>query len=307
MDSFSLRLDAVARGGHFAGCWRLWLVEKKEDASIMKKLSIDQFVSLLHPRPRHAHKGHFGHVLVIGGDEGYAGAVRLAAEAALRVGAGLVSVATRPGHAHSVNSSRPEIMSHAVGKPAELMSLLDRATVLVLGPGLGHSEWSWALWQTALSAGLPMVLDADGLNRLADFPTVRPDWILTPHPGEAARLLKITAEGVQKDRLSAVKSLAHDFGGVTVLKGMGTLIAGPAGVPSICEAGNPGMATGGMGDVLSGVIGGLLAQGFPLQTAAEAGVQLHALAGDLAAAQGERGMVAGDLMPFLRQLVNGIK
>jgi len=139
---------------------------------------------------------------------------------------------------------------------------------------------------------------------LADFPAFRTDWILTPHPGEAARLLKKSVEGVQQDRVAAVESLAKNFGGIAVLKGMGTLVADSKEPPMICEAGNPGMATAGMGDVLSGVIGGLLAQGLTLDRAAKLGVLLHALAGDLAAREGERGMVATDLMTGLRQLIN---
>ena len=271
----------------------------------MQVLALSQFENELQARPKGAHKGDFGHVLVIGGDAGYAGAVMLAAMAALRVGAGLVSVATRASHAGEISQLHPEIMAHGVETPRALQPLLERASVLVLGPGLGRSAWSWTVRDAALSAGLPMVLDADGLTMLAAFPLFRSNWILTPHPGEAARLLKMSTEAVQQDRARAVASLVQFFGGVAVLKGQGTLVANTVGDCATCEAGNPGMATAGMGDVLSGVIGGLLSQGIGLEKAARLGVLLHAMAGDLAAAQGgERGMVASDLMPWLRRLVN---
>lgn len=270
----------------------------------MKVLERDQFADFLKPRQRDAHKGHFGHVLIVGGDYGYRGAVRLAASAALRVGAGLVSVATRLRYADLVNAEMPEMMTHAVETPTELNALLASATVLVLGPGLGQSAWGVAMQEAALSHDLPLVVDADGLNQLANFPRYRTHWILTPHPAEAARLLKKTTAAVQEDREAAVQSLVQTFGGVAVLKGMGTCVASQDAPPAICKAGNPGMATAGMGDVLSGVIGGLLAQGLPLRTAAELGVLVHAMAGDLAAVDGERGMLATDLVQRLRQVVN---
>jgi NAD(P)H-hydrate epimerase len=148
-------------------------------------------------------------------------------------------------------------------------------------------------------------VDADALNLLAKKPIVRKSWILTPHPGEAARLLKITPQDVQQDRMSALQALQTFYDGVCMLKGAGSLISAPHQLPALCDTGNPGMATGGMGDVLSGVIGGLVAQGIPLADATKLGVCMHATAGDLAAIDGERGMVALDLMPYLRKLANG--
>lgn len=270
----------------------------------MQELRLEQFAEFLKPRAHDAHKGHFGHVLVIGGDYGFSGAACMAAEAALRVGAGLVSVATRPEHAKMLNLARPEIMCHAVSSAAELKPLLARATTLVVGPGLGRSSWSRELLDAVLPCEQPMILDADGLNLLAEKPIKKSNWILTPHPGEAARLLKKTTEEIQQDRVAAVLALQHAFSGWAVLKGAGSLIAGPDDDLAICTAGNPGMATGGMGDVLSGVLGGLVAQKIPLESAAKLGVLVHAMAGDLAAKEGERGMIASDLMPYLRKIVN---
>ncbi|MEN8260792.1 MAG: NAD(P)H-hydrate dehydratase [Pseudomonadota bacterium] len=257
------------------------------------------------PRSRIAHKGHFGHVLVVGGEAGFSGAIRLAAEAAARVGAGLVSIATRSAHAGYLNLTRPELMCHGIESQAELAPLLARASVVALGPGLGQSEWAAVLFDAVIASGLPVVLDADALNLLAQKPCRREHWLLTPHPGEAARLLATTTTSIQRDRFATVEALQRHYGGVAVLKGAGTLICTDAVSPvAVCRRGNPGMASGGMGDVLTGVIAGLIAQKMPLPEAAKTGVCLHAAAADLAAIGGERGLLAGDLMKPLKQLLN---
>ena len=256
-------------------------------------------------RFRHAHKGHFGHVLVIGGAEGYSGAARLAAEAAARVGAGLVSIATHPQHAAWLNQGCPELMCHGIKNAEALEPLLHHATVLVLGPGLRLSDWAYSLWELALKSKLPVILDADGLNFLAGHSGSRDNWILTPHPGEAARLLGMTTADIQQNRYAAIQALRQRYGGVIVLKGSGSLILGTDdAIPSVCTAGNPGMASGGMGDVLSGVIAALVAQDLSLPDAATLGVRLHAAAGDTAAREGERGLLASDLLKPLRHWVN---
>lgn len=260
--------------------------------------------TLLPPRGRTANKSDFGHVLVIGGDYGMAGAVRMAGEAAARVGAGLVSVATRPEHIDIVSSTRPELMCHGIKKVKDLDLLLKRATIIALGPGLGQSTWSQQLFKKIMSNKLPKVIDADGLNLLAKKPVRGKNWILTPHPGEAARLLKTTTDAIQADRFTAALKLHKKYGGVIVLKGAHTIIVSEDGKLTTCTLGNPGMASGGMGDVLTGVIAGLLAQGLDLSKAAELGVFVHAAAGDEAAKDGERGLLALDLMPYLRKLVN---
>lgn len=255
-------------------------------------------------RRRDAHKGHFGHLLVVGGDAGMTGAARLAGEAALRAGAGLVSIATRSAHAAALGAGRPELMCRGVDDAGDLQAMLARATVVVAGPGLGRSAWARALLDAALQSGLPGVLDADALNLLAGGAPPAGRWVLTPHPGEAARLLGTDTAAVEADRLAAARALQRRYGGVVVLKGAGTIVQSGGATPWLCERGNPGMATGGMGDVLAGLIAGLLAQIGDLERAAAAGVLIHALAGDDAAAAGERGLIASDLLSAVRPWVN---
>ena len=272
-----------------------------------KRMRLADFREDLAPRSRVAHKGRFGHVLVIGGDEGMPGAPRLAAEAAARSGAGLVTVATRAAHAASIPLMRPELMSRAVESEAALAPLLDGASVVAVGPGLGTAGWGRSMLDAALSAGKPVVLDADALNLLAEGgrELVPGSAVLTPHPGEAARLLGMVTAEVEADRFTAVERIRNRSAAVVVLKGAGTLVAGGGDLVSVCGAGNPGMASGGMGDVLCGIIAGLAAQGLSLSRAAESGVCAHAEAADLAArAGGERGMLAGDVIAMLRRVLN---
>ena len=267
------------------------------------RLELDALLEALPPRPATAHKGLYGTVLVVGGDYGMAGAAAMAAEAALRCGAGLVRVATRPEHVTALIARTPEVMPTGVDCGADLQPLLDAADVLVVGPGLGQSAWSEYLLQASLASGKPLVLDADGLNLLAAGKVrPRPGMIITPHPGEAARLLNCSAGEIQADRFAAARALQHHVGGVAVLKGNGSLIAGESNL-LLSDYGNPGMASGGMGDVLSGVIGSLLAQGMDPLEAAALGVCLHGAAADIASQEGMRGMAATDLMPWLRELL----
>jgi NAD(P)H-hydrate epimerase len=270
------------------------------------RLSLGGLLARLSRRSPDAHKGAFGHVLVIGGDAGMAGAALLAGEAAGRCGAGLVSVATRAASVPAIVARRPELMAHAVESGAGLSALLSRATVLAVGPGLGRSGWSEQLLQRAAESGLPMVLDADGLNLLAEsdaIPSERVDnRVLTPHPGEAARLLGVSNAEVQADRFAAVTELQGRYGGAVLLKGAGTLICAGGDV-YVSEYGNPGMASGGMGDVLTGVVAALLGQGLDPLGACCLGACLHGRAAELAAAEGERGLLAGDLMNHLRGLL----
>ncbi len=262
---------------------------------------------LVGQRRRTAHKGDFGHLLLIGGGPGYAGAIRMAAEAGARAGAGLVSVATHPGHAAVMNLGRPELMCRGVEGPEDLSVSLQRATVLALGPGLGRDAWAEQLFLATASLDLPQVLDADALYWLSRHPSRRDDRIITPHPGEAARLLGCGSAEIQADRFAAVRALQARYGGLVVLKGAGTLISdGGSHPPALCSGGNPGMASGGTGDLLTGIIGALVAQGQDLRSASEIGVSLHAAAGDRAARGGEIGMLATDLLPELRGLINGI-
>lgn len=269
------------------------------------RYDFDTVAPLLQPRRRTSHKGTFGHLLVVGGDHGMLGAAQLAARAAGRSGAGLVSLATRGEYAAQLSAVAPEVMAHATETTQALEPLLARATVVALGPGLGQGAWGRALFSRLLECRLPMVVDADGLNLLAKEPVRRDDWVLTPHPGEAARLLGCTSGEISADRFAAAAGIAEKYGGICVLKGAGTLVHRSGAAPWVCQGGNPGMASGGMGDLLTGVIGALIAQGFSLDDAAQLGVAMHAAAGDAAARQGgERGMLASDLLPRLRTLAN---
>jgi NAD(P)H-hydrate epimerase len=269
-------------------------------------LELEALLERLPPRPATAHKGLFGNVLVVGGDYGFAGAAVMAAETALRCGAGLVQVATRPEHISAVIARMPELMPRGVNSTADLVPMLDSADVVIVGPGLGQSPWSTELLRQSLAAGKPVVIDADALNLLASgvLGEIDPvsNWVLTPHPGEAARLLNSSSAEVQADRFAAASDLQRRYGGVVVLKGNGSLIAG-GGDLLLSDYGNPGMASGGMGDVLSGVIGGLLAQHLPALEAAALGVCLHGAAADIAAQEGERGLIATDLIPSIRALL----
>ncbi|WP_369981012.1 NAD(P)H-hydrate dehydratase [Xanthomonas bundabergensis] len=258
----------------------------------------------LAPRRRDSHKGDSGHVLCIGGNLGSGGAVMLAAESALRSGAGLVSVATRDAHVAPLLARCPEAMTHAVEDGAALAPLLRKASVVALGPGLGQDEWAQGLWRLALAAELPLVIDADALNLLAQSPRALPNAVLTPHPGEAGRLLGISTAEVQHDRFAAAATLAERYQAAVVLKGAGSIVAAPGQLPRVIAAGNPGMAVGGMGDLLTGVIAALRAQGLAAFDAASVGALLHAAAGDRAAAEGQRGLLPSDLLPALRHLAN---
>lgn len=266
-------------------------------------LSTHAIRHLLTPRSRSAHKGQFGHTLLVGGAAGMSGAIRLAGEAALRIGSGLVSLATHPSHAAWLNLTRPELMVHGIEQTDMLRTLMLNKAVVALGPGLGQNVWADEILRLALTIDCPLVLDADALNLLANLRWHNERWILTPHPGEAARLLNCSVADIEKDRVSAAKQLQQQYGGVIVLKGAGTLIASAQTI-AYCTIGNPGMASGGMGDVLTGMIAGLVAQGFTLQQAAEVGVYLHAQAADQAAQRGERGLIASDVLGCLRAFAN---
>jgi len=273
-------------------------------APVMRRTCPSDVAGVLPRRRRGAHKGDNGRVLVVGGGSGMPGAVRLAAEAALRAGAGLVTVATRAENLAAIVGARPEIICHAVQSAADLGQLMAATDVIAVGPGLGQSDWARNLFEAVLGSDKPLVVDADALNLLSRQPSRRGRWVLTPHPGEAARLLDWTTAMVQADRLAALRALAQRYDGVTVLKGAGSLVLGPTGTPWLCDAGNPGMATAGMGDVLTGIVAAVAAQCPDLERAAVAGVAVHAAAGDRAAAPGERGLLATDVLDELRACVN---
>lgn len=274
----------------------------------MTCLRDEEVMVALPRRARSAHKGTHGRVLVIAGGPGMPGAARLTGEAALRAGAGLVTVATWPQHAAALAIGRPELICLPAERPRDLEAALAAADVVAVGPGLGTGDWARGLLDAAFAASRPLVVDADALNLLARAPQRRATWCLTPHPGEAGRLLGTDAAAVKRDRLGAVHALVDRYGGVAVLKGAGTLVAGEGGPVRLCTCGNPGMAVAGMGDVLTGVIAAVAAQqvspGSDLLAAAAVGVQVHATAGDRAARRGERGLLASDVLSELPACVN---
>lgn len=261
---------------------------------------------LFSPRKKNSHKYDFGHVLIIGGNQGMPGAVHLAAHAAFRCGAGLVTAALHPRYSGQALSGLPELMVQGIENSAQLIPFLKKADVCVIGPGLGTDAWAEALFKETLATDLPLIIDGGALRLLAAKPQKRENWILTPHPGEAGELLGISSKTVQADRCQALQLLRNTYSGYPILKGCGTL-SHDGNKVHICLQGNPGMATAGMGDLLCGVLAALIAQGIPLAQAAPAGVWLHASAGDDAALQhGPRGLMASDLLPFLQKRVNDL-
>ncbi len=274
-------------------------------------ISREDIARLIKPRRRTAHKGDCGRILVVGGDLGFAGAVILAAQTAARSGAGLVKVMTRPEHVAALVSRQPELMVSGLTSMHQLDEWLKWCDVVVLGPGLGQEGWGQQLWQKVMLAECAKVIDADALNLMATKPAfmqqlseAASNWVLTPHPGEAARLLGCSVDEVEQDRPAAVRAIQQKFGGSVLLKGAGTLIFNGE-LLSVNNSGNPGMASGGMGDVLAGLIGALRAQGLSGYDAACLGTQVHGLAADqLAKKFGERGLLAADLIRPIRVLLN---
>lgn len=265
-------------------------------------------------RRRGAHKGDCGHLLVVAGDRGFGGAGLLAAEAAARTGAGLVSLATRPEYVGAALSRCPSLMARGLTHGNELEPLLEAADGVVFGPGCGQSAWGQQMLQQVMHFDGPVLMDADGLNMLSKLvPGRRDNWIMTPHPGEAGRLLACTAGEVGENRLHTLKTLQEKFAGVVLLKGAGTLVYGAGedsyedapSLPVLIRGGNPGMATGGMGDVLSGMIGALMVQGLSPTDATIMGACLHAEAGDRGALErGFMGLLPDDLIDMIPQVLS---
>lgn len=260
----------------------------------------------LQRRRNSSHKGNYGHVLIVGGGAGMSGAALLAGRAALRCGAGKVSIACHRDSQLAIATAQPELMVHAVAD--DLTALLDVATTVVIGPGLGQTAWARTLVEQVAKWQGPVVWDADALNSLAVTPLSKPtesDWLFTPHPGEAARLLGCTTQDVAANRFQALTQICQNFQAYTLLKGAGTLVKSPRQNDAwVCRRGSPALAVGGSGDVLSGVIGALLAQKIPLEQVLAIAAWLHAVAGENAAQRGERGTLPSDLMAELRALVN---
>lgn len=281
-----------------------------------KKLFFDSMSTWLKARPKNAHKGLFGHILIMGGDYGMPGAVVLAASGAATMGAGLITVITHPEHVTAVVSQHPEILCYGFESThkKQLKQQLLQATMIILGPGLGKSAWSQFLFNATIDHvkmhETPCLIDADGLNLLAKHNAWTPNahCVFTPHPGEAARLLNCTTAEIQSDRKNTIKALQKKLGGIIVLKGAESLIYTAEEPLYVCEAGNPAMASGGMGDLLSGIVAGLITQGLSPWQASQMGVLLHATAGDEALqAKGGPGLLASDLIPELKPLLKHSK
>lgn len=253
---------------------------KKSMPSRMQTLDLTTEKKHLKPRHKNSHKRDFGVVKILGGAPGMSGAAILAGTAALKTGSGLVTLLTHPTHAPYVNLNRPELMVGSIEKIADLKPHLQEADVIAVGPGLSQSEWAETLFEETLKCPATLVVDADGLNLLAKNPHRRDNWILTPHPGEAARLLALETSLIQKERTVAAEEIQKKYGGVVVLKGHDTLICNQEQQLYKCPYGNPHMATAGMGDVLTGIIASLVGQGLPLNHAATLGTCLHSEAAD---------------------------
>jgi hydroxyethylthiazole kinase-like uncharacterized protein yjeF len=264
---------------------------------------------LLPPRPRNSHKGTYGSAGIVGGTQGMAGAALLAGRAALKCGAGRVYAGLLAGDAPLIDMLQPELML----RPADAVLRLDHLTALAIGPGLGDSPDGAEYLDWALESTLPLVLDADALNQIAATADLKNKLkqrvapsILTPHPAEAARLLACTTDEVQQDRVTAALRLAREYKAGVVLKGAGSISAWPDGHWAINTSGNPGMATAGMGDVLTGIITALLVQGVDERHALTAGVYLHGAAADIlvAAGNGPAGLTASEVIDAARVLLN---
>ncbi|MGR6871457.1 NAD(P)H-hydrate dehydratase [Pseudomonas sp. HK3] len=265
-----------------------------------------------HPRKVTAHKGDFGHVLIIGGDSGMAGAVSLSASAALRSGAGRVSVATRPEHVSAIVARQPEVMAHGIESGQQLLPLLAKADVIAIGPGLGQSSWGQQMLQQVMQTQLPVVLDADALNLLAQG-NIKHNLsqrvsVMTPHAGEAARLLGVDIPTIAQDRFAALRLLSERYSSYVVLKGAGSIMGDHKGI-NVCTDGNPGMASGGMGDVLTGIAASFMAQHLDAlpkhcHQVISGAVCLHSAAADEGSKQGQSSLLASDLLVELRQLLN---
>lgn len=293
--------DVVGVLHHHALGLEPWLAGQQAPIA---RYDASQLGEWLRPRRPTSHKGDNGKLVIVGGDHGTAGAIRMAGEAALRAGAGLVRVLTRIENIAPLLTARPELMVHEL-TPQSLSESLEWADVVVVGPGLGQQAWGKQALQKVENFTGPMLWDADALNLLAIHPDKRHNRILTPHPGEAARLLNVSVSEVESDRLLSADRLVKRYGGCVVLKGAGTLVASNDAGPGIIDAGNAGMGSGGMGDVLSGIIGGLLAQKLSPYDAACAGCVAHGAAADLLASRyGARGMLATDLLSVLHRFVN---
>ncbi|MBD3612698.1 MAG: bifunctional ADP-dependent NAD(P)H-hydrate dehydratase/NAD(P)H-hydrate epimerase [Hydrogenovibrio crunogenus] len=272
-----------------------------EQSPIAESHSLKYWLNQLPKTPASSHKGTRGTLLLIGGNHHMMGAIQLASLAALTTGAGLVKIITQPDHLTALTQAQPELMTYT---EHEFEQQAATANVIGIGPGLDQDDWAIDRFHDALNHSSPKVLDADALNLLAQSPQQQNHWVLTPHPGEAARLLGTSTETIQSNRIEAIKRLQQKYGGVIVLKGNGTLVYDGKQM-ELCTAGNAGMAVGGMGDVLTGAITSFIAQGMALYPAACLAVSLHAHSGDtLANQKSQAGVIPSDLALVMSQLLS---
>ncbi len=283
----------------------------KQSSTASNFLTKSMFQSALPQRKADAHKGTFGSVAILGGDTGMVGAVLLASRAALHCGAGRIYAAMLCKNAPAVDMLHPEIMLRSVTDIAKLPQL----NCVVIGPGLGQSEAASDILEFWLARDVPLLLDADALNLISMHPRLAgmakeriAATVITPHPGEAARLLEVSTEYIQQNRTEIALQLAKVFHAVCVLKGAGTICAHFDGQFFTNTTGNPGLASGGTGDVLSGMIGSLIAQGLSPLEAAKLGVYVHGAAADalLQRGVGPMGMTASEVALEARNVLNGL-
>ncbi len=280
----------------------LWL-SPEDDQTVSRSSAIDLVKHLL-PRYADTHKSSHGSVAVLGGSPGMQGAGLLTSHACLRSGAGMVAMSLRSDQSDAYASHLPELMTRLIDDDKALLALLEWSSVIAIGPGMGLDERASHWLDLACGTCLPMVIDADALTLLALSQRPLKNAVLTPHPGEAARLLDVSVIDIQSDRYAADQAIADQYQSVCVLKGAGTVTASQTAGLWVCSQGNPAMATAGMGDVLAGVIAALLAQGLSGPDAAVCGVQAHAMAGDRAAHGDTRGLLASDVIDCLREVLN---
>ncbi|MFZ3089623.1 MAG: NAD(P)H-hydrate dehydratase [Nitrospirota bacterium] len=283
----------------------------------------DHVKKILPARRPDAHKGDFGHVFIIAGSPGLTGAAIMAGLSALRIGAGLVTLGIPEGLNNILETRLTEIMTLplpqteegtiAVSARTKIFNFLKKADAVAIGPGLSQNrETAQLVRELMREVKIPIVIDADGINALAGHADIlkkaRGQVIITPHPGEMARMVNSSAAEINRDRAAIARRFSEQYNVITVLKGAGTIIAEPSGDIYINSTGNPGMASGGTGDVLTGMIAGLIAQRSPSPDAAIAGVFLHGLAGDLAAKdRGEAGLIAGDVIEKIPEAIKSMK
>ncbi|MDR1159690.1 MAG: NAD(P)H-hydrate dehydratase [Syntrophomonadaceae bacterium] len=292
------------------------LVDENIKTNLLTEKLVQTFIKT---RPREVYKGSFGHLLAIGGSMGMSGAITMTAQAALKIGAGVITAAVPEAVAGIVAGHSPEIMTLPLPQTSDaqistaavpqLINFLSKATVCTIGPGMGRYPEAYDIVSLILKeSDLPVVIDADALNALKDDISMVTNRsapvVLTPHPGEFSTLTGLSTTRIQSDRIGTAREFAQKWGVILVLKGNKTIIALPSGEAFMNLTGNPGMATAGSGDVLTGIIGGLIAQNLEVSSAALVGVYVHGAAGDLGVlSQGQRGLVAGDLIKYLPQVI----